>query len=94
MPSGNGRITRGRWFRAAGGGDICRTDADLPSGASGRRFDPRSRLAIPGGLEPPTSRLEGGCSVQLSYGTVAPFCVKPPRHASVSVMKTEFGSGP
>ena len=26
-------------------------------------------MAIPGGLEPPTSRLEGGCSVQLSYGT-------------------------
>src|SRR5690606_28405007 len=26
-------------------------------------------MAIPGGLEPPTSRLEGGCSIQLSYGT-------------------------
>ena len=26
-------------------------------------------LAIPGGLEPPTRRLEGGCSIQLSYGT-------------------------
>jgi hypothetical protein len=25
-------------------------------------------LATPGGLEPPTCRLEGGCSIQLSYG--------------------------
>jgi hypothetical protein len=30
-------------------------------------------LAIPGGLEPPARRLEGGCSIQLSYGTVAPY---------------------
>ena len=35
-------------------------------------------LAIPGGLEPPTSRLEGGCSIQLSYGTTRRvFCAKP-----------------
>lgn len=26
------------------------------------------QLATPGGLEPPASRLEGGCSIQLSYG--------------------------
>ena len=25
-------------------------------------------MATPGGLEPPASRLEGGCSIQLSYG--------------------------
>ena len=29
-------------------------------------------LATPGGLEPPASRLEGGCSIQLSYGAVWP----------------------
>ena len=28
----------------------------------------KKMLATPGGLEPPTSRLEGGCSIQLSYG--------------------------
>jgi hypothetical protein len=27
-----------------------------------------SRLATPAGLEPATCRLEGGCSIQLSYG--------------------------
>jgi hypothetical protein len=26
------------------------------------------RLATPAGLEPATCRLEGGCSIQLSYG--------------------------
>ena len=25
-------------------------------------------MAQPGGFEPPTVRLEGGCSIQLSYG--------------------------
>ena len=28
-------------------------------------------MATPGGLEPPTCRLEGGCSIQLSYGAAA-----------------------
>ena len=28
-------------------------------------------MAIPEGLEPSTCRLEVGCSIQLSYGTVA-----------------------
>jgi hypothetical protein len=27
-------------------------------------------LATPAGLEPATVRLEGGCSIQLSYGAV------------------------
>ena len=27
-------------------------------------------MATPGGLEPPTCRLEGGCSIQLSYGAI------------------------
>lgn len=27
-------------------------------------------MAQPGGFEPPTVRLEGGCSIQLSYGCV------------------------
>ena len=26
-------------------------------------------MAIPAGFEPATDRLEGGCSIQLSYGT-------------------------
>lgn len=30
-------------------------------------------VAIPGGFEPPTRRLEGGCSIRLSYGTVRSF---------------------
>ncbi len=29
-----------------------------------------TKVAIPGGLEPPTLCLEGRCSIQLSYGTV------------------------
>lgn len=37
-------------------------------------------LAIPGGLEPPTRRLEGGCSIQLSYGTL--WFVMPNLYAS------------
>ena len=27
-------------------------------------------MAQPGGFEPPTVRLEGGCSIQLSYGCI------------------------
>ena len=27
------------------------------------------QVVVPAGLEPATSRLEGGCSIQLSYGT-------------------------
>ncbi len=27
-------------------------------------------MAIPAGFEPATVRLEGGCSIQLSYGTI------------------------
>lgn len=52
-------------------------------------------MAIPGGLEPPTRRLEGGCSIQLSYGTVAPFWPTTPcqaRRYSAFVMNTLFGS--
>jgi hypothetical protein len=30
--------------------------------------DQPMRLATPAGLEPATCRLEGGCSIQLSYG--------------------------
>ena len=51
-------------------------------------------MAIPGGLEPPTRRLEGGCSIQLSYGTVGPFCVKARAQSRLRVMKTELGSSP
>ncbi len=32
---------------------------------------PNSLLACPAGLEPATIRLEGGCSIQLSYGHLA-----------------------
>lgn len=32
------------------------------------RTDWQRPLAIPAGLEPATTRLEGGCSIQLSYG--------------------------
>lgn len=53
-------------------------------------------VAIPGGLEPPTRRLEGGCSIQLSYGTVRLFWGKRPdpasRHLSDSVRNTLLGS--
>jgi hypothetical protein len=31
-------------------------------------------LATPAGLEPATCRLEGGCSIQLSYGVVRMRC--------------------
>ena len=31
---------------------------------------PALKLATPAGLEPATCRLEGGCSIQLSYGVV------------------------
>ena len=34
-----------------------------------QRHFKKASLAIPGGLEPPTCRLEGDCSIQLSYGT-------------------------
>ncbi|SCM76757.1 conserved hypothetical protein [uncultured Pleomorphomonas sp.] len=30
------------------------------------------KLATPAGLEPATCRLEGGCSIQLSYGALEP----------------------
>lgn len=30
------------------------------------------RLATPAGFEPATCRLEGDCSIQLSYGAVRP----------------------
>jgi hypothetical protein len=33
-----------------------------------------SRLATPAGLEPATCRLEGGCSIQLSYGAGRALC--------------------
>src|SRR5690606_26587420 len=37
-----------------------------------RRFTPADQLVCPAGFEPTTVRLEGGCSIQLSYGhTVA-----------------------
>ena len=32
-----------------------------------------SAVARPAGLEPATVRLEGGCSIQLSYGRVGPY---------------------
>ena len=31
-------------------------------------------MATPAGLEPATCRLEGGCSIQLSYGAGRPLC--------------------
>ncbi len=36
----------------------------------------RRRLARPAGLEPATIRLEGGCSIQLSYGRSICFCMQ------------------
>ena len=35
-------------------------------------------MARPAGLEPATIRLEGGCSIQLSYGRLT---VRPPEHS-------------
>ena len=35
-------------------------------------------MARPAGLEPATTRLEGGCSIQLSYGRLT---VRPPEHS-------------
>ncbi len=37
-----------------------------------------SSMARPAGLEPATIRLEGGCSIQLSYGRLT---VRPPEHS-------------
>ena len=39
---------------------------------SGRRA--RSEVVRPAGFEPATTRLEGGCSIQLSYGRVHKGC--------------------
>ena len=33
-------------------------------------LDLEEKMAVPAGFEPATVRLEGGCSIQLSYGTV------------------------
>lgn len=37
-------------------------------------------MARPAGLEPATTRLEGGCSIQLSYGRLT---VRPPEHSEI-----------
>ena len=43
-----------------------------PHGCGGKTMlvarKPLKTLATPAGLEPATCRLEGGCSIQLSYG--------------------------
>lgn len=49
-------------------------------------------LAVPEGFEPSTGRLEGGCSIQLSYETVPPFWTKAPPQARLTVMNTLLGS--
>ena len=42
---------------------------DIAGAASHENHEnPAGKLARPEGLEPPTCRLEGGCSIQLSYG--------------------------
>lgn len=38
-------------------------------GRAGRPDLLKEVMAVPEGFEPSTSRLEGGCSIQLSYGT-------------------------
>ncbi len=45
------------------------------------------RLATPAGLEPATCRLEGGCSIQLSYGA------KPTISPLVNATKARRGRG-
>ena len=37
-------------------------------------------MARPAGLEPATTRLEGGCSIQLSYGRLT---VRPPEYPEI-----------
>ena len=37
-------------------------------------------LATPAGFEPATTRLEGECSIQLSYGVIASVSLRQPRH--------------
>jgi hypothetical protein len=43
-------------------------------------------LATPAGLEPATCRLEGGCSIQLSYG------VEPGLHAAPLTLQCDQGT--
>src|ERR1051325_10487679 len=45
-------------------------------------YSSSERLATPAGLEPATSRLEGECSIQLSYGVVS--CAVADSHAALS----------
>ena len=37
-------------------------------------------LATPAGFEPATTRLEGECSIQLSYGVIASVSLRQPRY--------------
>ncbi len=53
--------------RFAGGQMIVRLHDD-PPGPGLEQRSRRKALATPAGLEPATCRLEGGCSIQLSYG--------------------------
>src|SRR3546814_3850076 len=64
--------------------DVCSSDLRGPgagNAVSHRRRRRRTRhpatffeMARPAGLEPATTRLEGGCSIQLSYGRAARLC--------------------
>lgn len=46
------------------------TESSVPvEGRAGRPDLLKEVMAVPEGFEPSTSRLEGGCSIQLSYGT-------------------------
>ena len=49
-----------------------RTSARRPVLTRSEEFLLRSEIAPPAGLEPATARLEGECSIQLSYGSVPP----------------------
>ena len=41
-------------------------------------------LATPAGFEPATTRLEGECSIQLSYGVITSVCSGNARHDGLS----------
>src|SRR6202035_2290051 len=40
----------------------------------------RAKMAPPAGFEPATTRLEGECSIQLSYGVIASISLRQPRY--------------
>ena len=43
-------------------------------GTKGRSWKAATPVTSPGGFEPSTCRLGGGCSIQLSYEDLSPYC--------------------